>query len=600
MPALPADQLDLAIANGAKTNFDFNSIPGIATSYWKGLDEASKNKQRDAFKEGIPTVNGQADYGAMMQTLAKAGAPVDQLTALGTAAINQQRLLAGPKAAEEDFPTQGRPATDNLPPSSSRQPSTRVAPALPQGGQPQAPGGLQGQPSPLASPQGQRPPANAANSLVSIIGANGIPDELAGGVITSLSRQLGVDPNAPLDKDDPQVRNVLVPALRLAKRQLGIPDGQPGQLPQQGGQQQPAQAYAQSPQAGMQRQPIQPGQMAPPQGNAGPQPDAQSVGGITDPTMGGLVPQGRTGGQQINLLTKRIMSGQLTADETKVYQDRIKGIQDYMLKAGEPTNDQKDYLNNRQQGETLPAYQARVAGGKAFAEDEAKRNGKKYDSLIEAGTKASIEIPQLQLIQNQMQTDPNFYSGFGAKYNLLWKQMTAGVANAFPSLGLDPNAAFSQEAFGKVMAGNVLNSLGQLKGMGQIRVAEINLAKDAAASQNYSKPANQVLVEISKRLHERAGAISDMASSYNGGRLDAGFDRDVSAYDKDHPLFDENEIKDWRKIIGQTSPKPPERSARPSSAATPPRFNSPADFQAARLPKGSRFVDPNGVTRTVP
>jgi hypothetical protein len=240
----------------------------------------------------------------------------------------------------------------------------------------------------------------------------------------------------------------------------------------------------------------------------------------------------------------------------------------------------KAYYADRKPGESVADYQARVAGAKAYSEDEAKRYGKKYDALNELGTRAATEIPQLELIQHQMETDPNFYSGFGAKYGLLWKQMVAGAAEAFPALGLNPNAAFSREAFGKVMSGNILNSLGQLKGMGQIRVAEINLAKEAAASQNYSIPANQVLVEISKRLHQRAAAISDLASSYNGGRLDSGFDKLVANYDRAVPLFDPSEVKNWRTIINTR-----QASAPGNGAGSPTRSDLEAEMRRRGLLK---------------
>jgi hypothetical protein len=80
----------------------------------------------------------------------------------------------------------------------------------------------------------------------------------------------------------------------------------------------------------------------------------------------------------------------------------------------------------------------------------------------------------------------------------------------------------------------VLSSLGALKGLGQIRVAEINMAREAAASPDNSIPANKLLVEISKRTHQRNADIAEMAQNYKeqNGTLDAGFDKQVTAYYK--------------------------------------------------------------------
>jgi hypothetical protein len=75
-----------------------------------------------------------------------------------------------------------------------------------------------------------------------ILTAQGIPNDQLGAASASLARQLGVeDPNAPIDVNNPQVRNVLVPAIQQLKR-MGV-----GQVVPQ--QPQTAQAVSQQPQA---------------------------------------------------------------------------------------------------------------------------------------------------------------------------------------------------------------------------------------------------------------------------------------------------------------------------------------------------------------
>jgi hypothetical protein len=107
-----------------------------------------------------------------------------------------------------------------------------VAPPLNRGGAQPA-----GQPS---QPQGA--PQGGTATLGQILTAQGIPNDQLGPASASLARQLGLeDPNAPINMQDPQVRNVLVPAIQQLKR-AGV-----GQVVPQ--QPQTAQAVPQQPQA---------------------------------------------------------------------------------------------------------------------------------------------------------------------------------------------------------------------------------------------------------------------------------------------------------------------------------------------------------------
>lgn len=268
---------------------------------------------------------------------------------------------------------------------------------------------------------------------------------------------------------------------------------------------------------------------------------------------------------------------------------RLKALQDQ----GAPTGPMKEYDLYRRQGGDLKFsdWLADNEGKKSAATEDAKVNIKKYETLVENGVTAQREIPQLELMQTQM-NDPNFFSGAGEKYNLLYKRLKSAV-------GIDPEAPVPQEMLRKVTSANILGSLGSLKGLGQIRVAEINLAKDAAASPDNSVPANKFLIETSKRTHQRNADIAEMAQNYKekNGSLDAGFDKMVTAYGKAHPLFSDAEIKDWHKIIGEAKQVP----ATPGGMQ---RFASPSDVHTAlasgKIKKGDRFTDPNGIVRVVP
>lgn len=502
--------IDAIIAGGAKTNadFDFNKIN---KSYWEGQDQYAKNQLRDAFKDGVPTLaDGSPDFGAMAKTLFQKGGLSE-----GTAASNLDIQRQGLKLGQEVSDKMGRmeggqppaPAPIISPPSSNRGASTPVAPPLNRGGE-------TAQNQPQGQPQGAPQAPQGGATVMKVLAAQGIPNDQLGAASASIARQLGVDPTAPIDLNDPQVRNVLAPAVAQLKR-MGVGQvAQPGQPQQQD------------------IPPINPQQN---QGTFGAPP--------ATPTRG-AVPTGNDPEIQKQIATYTAIASNPAYPKSvqEAAQTRLKALQTQT----EPTGPMKEYDLYRRQGGNLPfnEWTADNESRKTAATEEAKLGAQKYQSLVENGTKAQMEIPQLELLQEQMK-DPNFFSGAGEKYNLLYKRLKSAV-------GIDPEAAVPQEYLRKATAANVLSSLGALKGLGQIRVAEINMAREAAASPENSVPANQLLVEISKRTHQRNADIAEMAQTYKekNGPLDPGFDKQVTAYYKAHPLFTDGEIKDWHKVIG--------------------------------------------------
>jgi len=64
------------------------------------------------------------------------------------------------------------------------------------------------------------------------------------------------------------------------------------------------------------------------------------------------------------------------------------------------------------------------------------------------------------------------------------------------------------------------------------------MAREASAAPENSIPANKLLVEISKRTHERNAQIAEMAQDYKekNGALDASFDKQVTAFLQEEPV----------------------------------------------------------------
>lgn len=221
--------LSQLLSNSAQTNADFD-FSKIGKSYWEGKDQTAKTDLREAFKGGVPTnPDGSIDYGSMQRTLYQKGA------------LEQGNSLMGPSVREGEVrlanSVDGQPQQSNIvsPPSANRSASTVVAPPLNKGGEDRG-GGQQPQ-QVAAQPQGQP-------TVMTILAAQGIPNHQLQAASDSVARQLGTDPTAPLDVNDPQVRNVLAPAIAQLKRSgIGqVQPPQPGDNPPQVAQNNPLQA----------------------------------------------------------------------------------------------------------------------------------------------------------------------------------------------------------------------------------------------------------------------------------------------------------------------------------------------------------------------
>lgn len=527
------DQI-IAGGAGASSRADFSGVDGAIKTYWDTKDQRAKNDLRDAFKDGVPTTaDGQPDFSAMAKTLFQKGGLAEG-TALTAAAI-------GPSERAKLDGIDSPPTQSNIvsPPSSNRGASVPVAPALNRGGE-------TGSGSPQGTPQGG--PQGGA-TVMKILAAQGIPNDQLGAASASIARQLGVDPTAPIDLNDPQVRNVLAPAVAQLKRSgIGqVQPPQPGDNPPQG---QPPQA---------------PPQMA----QAQPQPQAPQDDQIL---------------KRLTLLAASPDKATAAAAQT-----RLKSY----LASKEPTPEMK---NAAASGQTLPAYQesqGEMKGQEAGAVERAKSYVAKYDNINEAGDKAVSEIPKLHLALKQMD-DPNYYSGPFNQYNLNAKRLVA-------ALGGDPDKAAPQEIVNKITADSILSGMGALKGLGPIRVAEMKILGQASMSPDNSIEAQKFLANMAIRVQERVAKVSDIAQNYNEGILDNGFDKKIRAEDRANPLFSQAEIDRFQKILQGKEKAAPQQTNAPGA---PQRFSSPADVHAAvaagKLQKGQTFVDGNGKTRIVP
>ncbi len=249
--------------------------------------------------------------------------------------------------------------------------------------------------------------------------------------------------------------------------------------------------------------------------------------------------------------------GARAAEEEK----RAHEIRDSIGKYNEPTPTQKDV----ETGADLRAAQNK---------EDTTRYGKQMAAIQGSSQAANRQLEHIQLAEG-IYSNPNFYSGAGEGLNLAYKR----VVNA-----LNPNSTESlpQEAFRKTMAASVLNQVEQLKddtaavgGGGRIFQAQIELMEKAANNPDNSINANRLLTEVAKRAALAAKTIAQMANSYKGGHLDAGFAQKLDDYYTEHPMFKPEEITDIRRIA-------------------PPLARTPADLKKIGWKDGEPFRTPDG------
>lgn len=526
---------------------DFGArIASLPNDYYKALGNEYELRNRNLFVNGLPAdAGGNIDYGQVFRKVLEAGgAPgIERAAGALQLGINAQapqanadavNFLANPTPPNQQ-PARGAP----MPSLQANNIVTQTPPAA-----------SAARPLPSAvKPQGIAAGDNGQNTWMSYITSK-VGPENAGRVAALIK---GTDPNAPMPPG-------YEPA---ADRAIAVWQTKNGE------QTQPTQS-AQAP-----RRPLADEYQLP--SAPAPVPGAPPA----DPTLGGLVPKGWEPNQYLAALQVKAANPSLSAPVLKSYQTKIEAIQKVLQQRAELTPEQK---NASAAGMPLLDYTAEHAQTEARGKESGQSFAKRYEAIQETGAKAAQEIPQLEYAEKLMQ-DPNFYSGIGEPYNMALKRIAV-------ALGGDPSLAGPQEAFRKVVSNSILQSLGQLKGLGQIRVAEINLAKEAAASLSNTPVANHILLTVAQRLNRRAADIAELAQGYRGGNLDAGFDKIVAAYDKKNPVFSPEEIQNWRSVVTQMP------TGGNAAATALPRVQTPQE--AARLGRGQKFYDPNGILRMVP
>jgi hypothetical protein len=540
------------LANSAQTNADFD-FGKINRSYWQGRDEGYKNEGRDLFKEGVPkNADGTINYGAMRDVLFKHG-DVGQGTALDSLDLQRQQLKLGQEvsakfgALENGGAPPSQPSIVS-PPSANRQAPVAVAPPLDRGGAPQV------------APQGGAPAPKGGATIMQVLAAQGIPNAQLGAASASIARQLGVeDPNAPIDVNDPQIRNVLVPAVDQLKR------ANIGQVvsadPPQGGPMPPVQSAAQAA--------PQPVTQAPPQ--AAPafadRFAAANTRGLA-PTE--IDPNIQQRAAQYTAIMSNPAYPQTVRDAAKM---RLETLQ----KNSELTGLQKEYAQAQRQGfgGTLQEFQDRSDDNKA---QQAILTGSvlpKLDKSQETANAARDEINAIHRAREQLDTTGGIFSGSAADAQLK-------IAKVADFLGV-PNAdkITNTEAFRAAIGARVLSLV---KGLGS-GAGISNADRDYAAGMAGGD------IKLNESSIRRIIDIGERAAR---AKIDA-HNSSVSKMVKSNAA-----LKDYADVYKVEAPGAYKKAAQGAGG----KFASPADVHAAiasgSLKKGDTFMDQNGIQRVVP
>lgn len=390
------DFWSVPIATGAITDLnqqiakgpDYSWLGNLPNSYWAGQNQRFTQNQRDVFQNGLPRdQNGNIDWSQAADRLARVGGTSQIQNVIGLGGLGQPIDLNSINPDNPNRNTGASPAPGYSQPSTSAFPPSVAAP--PAQAAANNPGNIengkfaQSQPGYVPT-QGRFASFNtndagtaAADHLISAYGQKGVvtPNAIAARWAPAgdgnnnpqaygayIAQQLGVAPDAPLNLQDPAIRQRVVQAIRQFEG-----NGSPAQPAQPSAQPGPGAA------SGLVAPGTDPLTQATAYANAAAK--ARSVAASLPPILK----------YRADALNK----------QADAWDDRAKQIRDQIGKYNE-----------------------------AYTGSEAKRFGAQYDAIQTEAQRAG-ESQQIIDVAKGSLNDPNFYSGPAASINEKLKQWTA-------------------------------------------------------------------------------------------------------------------------------------------------------------------------------
>jgi hypothetical protein len=195
--------------------------------------------------------------------------------------------------------------------------------------------------------------------------------------------------------------------------------------------------------------------------------------------------------------------------------------------------------------------------------EENKIAFKNYDTLNTQAQQARLLMPNIDLAKAMLE-DPRTHAGLLSGLQDVWsrfKEAALGQAGANA-----PNETFDKLLSGTIL-GNMKTALG---GLGQIRLAEINLLQKANASRYYGLASNRAVLDITQRSLQRLDQLDSMANQYVNGQdvtdpitgevllpagegtrrgLDAGFNTIAQKWTNANPTYSKQEIANYNNLF---------------------------------------------------
>lgn len=196
-----------------------------------------------------------------------------------------------------------------------------------------------------------------------------------------------------------------------------------------------------------------------------------------------------------------------------------------------------------------------ISGEKAYDAEVGKANAKDFGEIQTAGRSAVGQLSTYRIMQKLVDS-PNFYSGAGsASRDMLNRAaISLGIADAGK---MAPN-----ELFGKLANKAILEGLGGSLGAG-VSNADRDFIQGTVANRANTPEGNRAILDYSVKLAQRQIDMAKMARDYaakSGGRLDAGFNDELTKFAEANPLVSDAD----RKASGAAQPvaKAPAPGAR--------------------------------------
>jgi hypothetical protein len=233
-------------------------------------------------------------------------------------------------------------------------------------------------------------------------------------------------------------------------------------------------------------------------------------------------------------------------------------------------------------------------GAKENVKELAKTNVKQLtdatDSALKTREGARLQVGQLNILNDLVKNSAMIQTP-GADINYAMDKVMAYFGN--------PEAAKrvgATQTFDKTVATNILDNMRtKLQGLGQVRLAEIELLKTAAASKYNTPEANRAILDVLTKYNNLAIKVGDITEQYRQGvRWDAkgnpivGKDGNavlasansanpvelksvVNKYLENHHPYDEKEAEALTKVF-KNQPAEGEKKAEPSAPLATPKM----------------------------